>query len=150
MTRAKSLSGFRRFRCFDTQVLETRDPLIVDAPMPLGAISLQGLILRHLSPNTVLSSVGKLRIGISRFLLPCARDFQFPNPQLCEISRHVSLLTEGSVLYGNFVGPGSQMLSTLHVSQNNGTVLCVLESRWEKCRGGQFLRPWIGRPVFSL
>jgi hypothetical protein len=140
MTRAKSLSGFRCFRCFDTQVLETRDPPIVDAPMPLGAISLQGLILRHLSPTTVLSSVGKSRIGISRFLLPCARDFQFPDPRLCGISRHVSLLTDGSDLFGTFVGPSSQTLSTLRVSRNNETVLCVLESRRAKRRGGQFLR----------
>jgi hypothetical protein len=140
MTRAKSLLGFRRFRCFDTQVLETRDPPIADASMPLGAISLQGLILRHLSPNTILSSVGKSHIRISRFLLPCARDFQFPDPRLCGISHHVSLLTDDSVLFGTFVGPGSQTLSTLNVSRNNGTILCVLESRWAKRQGGQFLR----------
>jgi hypothetical protein len=67
-----------------------------DMPMPLGVVSLQGLTFRHLSPTTVLNSVGKSRIGISRFPLSCARDFQFPDPRLCGISRHVSLLTDGS------------------------------------------------------
>jgi hypothetical protein len=74
-------------------------PLVVRAramPMPLGVVSLQRLIFRHLSPTMVLNSVGKSRIGISRFPLSCARDFQFPDPRLCGISRHVSLLTDGS------------------------------------------------------
>jgi hypothetical protein len=67
-----------------------------DMSMPLGIVSLQELTFRHLSPTTVLNSVGKSRIGISRFPLSCARDFQFPDPRLCGISRHVSLLTDGS------------------------------------------------------
>jgi hypothetical protein len=35
--------------------------------------------------------IGRSGIGISGFLLPCARDFQFPDPRLCGISRHVPL-----------------------------------------------------------
>jgi hypothetical protein len=65
-------------------------------PMPLGVVSLQRLIFRHLSPTMVLNSIGKSCIGISRFPLSCARDFQFPDPRLYGISRHVSQLTDGS------------------------------------------------------
>jgi hypothetical protein len=46
-------------------------------------------VVRHLSTSLILNPIGKSRIGISRFLLLCTRDFQFPEsryelpPVLC-------------------------------------------------------------------
>jgi hypothetical protein len=67
--------------------------------------SLRFTTVHHLYSTIVLIPIRKSRIGISGFLLLCAWDFQFPDPRLREISRHVSLLTDGSDLLGTSVGP---------------------------------------------
>jgi hypothetical protein len=87
-----SIGNFPR-REIDTYEVVIHYPRESLIPDPRCHLALTPARVDLLTPvlHYVLNPVGKSRIGILRFPLSCARDFQFPDPRLCGISCHVSL-----------------------------------------------------------